>query len=83
MNGEGTHQPASLQIGLVLDYPTVHGRRRFKALINSGATFSLMHTIMYNMIEDCYKTSVLPTAVHLRTADWSPMSSMGKATLHL
>ena len=35
------------------------------------------------MIEDCYKTCILPAAVNLQTADGSPMSSMGKATLHL
>ena len=35
------------------------------------------------MIEDCYKTKALPAAVHLKTADGSAMSSLGKATLHL
>ena len=33
------------------------------------------------MIEDCYKTSIPPTAIHLKTADGSPMSMMGKVTL--
>ena len=35
------------------------------------------------MIEDCYKTKFLPAVVHLKTADGSSMSSLGKATLHL
>ena len=35
------------------------------------------------MIEDQYKTKILPAAVHLKTADGSVMSSLGKATLHL
>ena len=35
------------------------------------------------MIEDCYKTKILPAAVHLKTTDGSSMSSLGKATLHL
>ena len=35
------------------------------------------------MIEDCYKTNNLPTAVDLQTSDGSPISSMGKATLYL
>ena len=35
------------------------------------------------MIEDCYKISILPTAVNLQTADGSPVFSIGKATLHL
>ena len=35
------------------------------------------------MIEDSYKTSMLPAALNLKTADRLPMSSKGKATLHL
>ena len=35
------------------------------------------------MIEDPYKTKILPAAVHLKTADGSAMSSLGKAALHL
>ena len=34
---------------------TVHAGKRFKALINSGAAISLMHTTVYNMVEHCYK----------------------------
>ena len=62
---------------------TIHAEKCFKALINSGATISVMHTSVYNMIEDHYKTSILPTAVNLRTAEGSPVSLMGKATLYL
>ena len=35
------------------------------------------------MIEDCYKTKILPEAVHLKIADGSSVSSLGKAILHL
>ena len=35
------------------------------------------------MIEDQYKTKILPAAVHLKTVDGSAMSSLGKTTLHL
>ena len=35
------------------------------------------------MIKDHYKTKILPAAVHLKTVDWSSISSLGKATLHL
>ena len=35
------------------------------------------------MIEDQHKAKILPTAVHLKTADGSAMFSLGKATLHL
>ena len=34
------------------------------------------------MIEDQYKTKILPAPVHLKTVDGSAMSSLGKATLH-
>ena len=57
--------------------------KSFKALIDSGAALSLACTSVYNMTEDCYKTKALPAAVHLKTADGSSMSSVGKATLHL
>ena len=80
MNGEG-----NLQTPIISDCPTVrvHAGKRFKALIDSGAAISLACTSVYNMIEDCYKTKILPATVHLKTADGSSMSSMGKATLHL
>ena len=72
-------------IGLVSDCPTAtaHAGKRFKALTDSAAALSLAHTSVYNMIEDCYKTKILPAVVHLKTADGSSMSSLGKATLYL
>ena len=81
----GQSSTHTFTVGLVYDCPTVtvHAGKQFKALISSGATISLMHPSMYNMIEDCYKTSILPTVIHLRTADGSPMSSVRKVTLHL
>ena len=56
---------------------------RFKALFDSGAALSLVHTSFYSMTEDCYKTKIVPSAVHLKTADRSVMSALSKATLHL
>ena len=72
-------------IELVSDSPTVtvHARKRFKALIKLRADISLIHISVYNMVKDCYKTSILPATIHLKTADGSPMSSMGKVTPHL
>ena len=35
------------------------------------------------MTQDHYKTKILPVVVHLKTADGSSMSSLGKVTLHL
>ena len=58
-------------------------RKRFKALINSGTTITLAHTSVYNMVEDCYETNILPAVLHLKTAHGSLMSPLGKATLHL
>ena len=51
--------------------------------MDSGTTILLMCTSVYNMIEDHFKTSILPAALNFQTADGSPISSMGKATLHL
>ena len=60
-----------------------HTRKWFKALINSGTTISLIHMSVYNMIDDHYETSILPTVIHLMAADGSHMSLRGKTTLHL
>ena len=35
------------------------------------------------MAEDHYKTSILHTGIHLKTADGSTVSLMGKAVLHV
>ena len=56
---------------------------RFKVLNDYGAALSLVHTCVYSMIEDCYKTNIVPAAVNLKTADGSAKSSLGKTTLHL
>ena len=53
------------------------------ALIDPQTALSLVHTSIYNMIEYQYKTKILPAVVHLKTADGSAMSSLGKATFHL
>ena len=52
-------------------------------LFDSRAAISLMGTNIYNMVEDCYKTSILLTAIHLIKAEGLPMTPIGKATLHL
>ena len=63
-------------IGLLSDlHPvTVHAGKRFKALIDSGAGVSLACTSVYNMIA---------WTIHIKTADESSMSSLGKATSQL
>ena len=54
-------------MGLVSDCSTVmvHTGKRFKALTDSGAALSLACTRVYNIIEDYYKTKILPAAVYL------------------
>ena len=55
----------------------------YKALIDSGATISLLRYSAYKNIEDYYKTSIQPTTAKLNTADGSPMSALGMTALHL
>ena len=43
----------------------------------------MAHTSEFYMIEDHYKTKILPAVVHLKTADGSSMPPLGKATFHL
>ena len=74
------NQPVHNRTLLGLPTITVNARKRFKALISSGAAISLMHMNVYNMIEDHYKTSILPIAIHLKIVDGSTMSPMGKVT---
>ena len=76
----GQPQLQQFTIGLISDCPTVTvpPGNCFKVLIDSGATISLMCTSVYNMIEDHYKTCILPAALNLWTAEGSLLSFMGK-----
>ena len=62
---------------------TVHTGKCYKALIDSGATISLLRYSTYKKIEDCYKTAIQPTTAKLNTTDGSPMSAIGMRALHL
>ena len=62
---------------------TVHAGKCYKALIDSGATISLLRYSTYKKIEDCYKTPIQPTTAKLNTADGCPVSVIGSTTLHL
>ena len=68
-----------------MDCPTitVHAGKWYKALIDSGATISLLIYPAYKNMEDCYKTPIQPTTAKLNTADGSPMSALGMTALHL
>ena len=68
-----------------MDCPTiiVHAGKCYKALMDSGATISLLRYSTYNEIKDCYKTPIQPTTAKLNTSDGSPMSTRGTTALHL
>ena len=61
----------------------VHAGKCYKALIDSGASISLLRYSTYKKIEDCYKIPIQPTTAKLNTADGSPMSALGATALHL
>ena len=68
-----------------MDCPTitVHGRKHYKALIDSGAAISLVRYSIYQLIDDSFKTPIQPTTTKLNTADGSPMMALGMTALHL
>ena len=68
-----------------MDCPTitVHARKHYKALIDSGAAISLLHYSLYQHIEDSFKTPMQPTTAKLNTTNGSPMTALGMTALHL
>ena len=66
-----------------LPYHNSPCRKCYKALIDSGATISLLRYSTYKKIEDCYKSPIQPTTDRLNTADGSPISPIGTTALHL
>ena len=72
-------------IAHITDCPTitVHAGKHYQALIDSGATISLLRHSTYKQIEDCYKMPIQPMAAKLNTANGSPMTTLGSTTLHL
>ena len=62
---------------------TVHARKCYKALIDSGAAISLIRYSMYQLIDNSFKTPIQPTTAKLNTADSSPMTALGMTALHL
>ena len=69
----------------IMDCPTiiVHAGKCYEALIDSGATISLLQHSTYKNIEDSYKTPLQPTTAKLSMADGSPMTALGMTALHL
>ena len=81
----GLPKRKTITIAHITDCPTitVHAGKCYKALIDSGATISLLRYSTYNKIEDCYMTPIQPTTAKLNSADGSPMSAIGTTALHL
>ena len=75
----------TITMACTIDCPTitVHAGKCYKALIDSGATISLLQYSTYKNIEDSYKTPIQPTTAKLKTADGSPMTALGMTALHL
>ena len=68
-----------------MDCPTitVHARKHYKALINSGAAISLIRYSTYQLIDDNCETPAQPTTTTLNTTDGLPMTALGMTALHI
>ena len=62
---------------------TVHTRKHYKALIDSGASISLIRYSTYQLIDNSFKTPIQPTTTKLNTADRSSRMALGMTALHL
>ena len=81
----GPTRKDTITVAYITDCPTitVHAGKCYKALIDLGATISLLRYLTYKKIEDCYKTPIQPTTAKLNAAGGSPMSVIGTTALHL
>ena len=68
-----------------MDCPTitVHARKCYKALIDSGAAILLIRYSTYHLIDDSFKTPIQPTTTTLNIADRLPMTALRMTALHL
>ena len=81
--GLTAQEPITVALHLDCLTITVHTRKCYKALIDSGAAISLIRYTTYNPIDDSFKTPIQPTTTTLNTADGSPMTALGMTALHL
>ena len=79
--------PSSDQVtmALTMDCPTiaVHTGKCCKALIDSGASISLIRYSTYQTIDSSFKTPIQATMTKLNTTDGSPMTVLGIMALQL
>ena len=84
MNGEPDTEE-TVTVAHIMDCPTitVHARKCYKALIDSGAAISLIRYSTYHHIDNSFKTPIQSTTAKLNTANGSPMTALGMTALHL
>ena len=75
----------TVTVPFIMDCPTitVHARKHYKALIDSGAAISLIQYSAYQLINNSFKIPIQPTTAKLNTVDGSPMTALGTTALHL
>ena len=85
IHGEGHPANDIITVAHITDCPTVtvHASKCYQALIDLGATISLIRHSTYKQIDDHYKTPIQSTSANLNTADGSPMTTLGSTALHL
>ena len=68
-----------------MDCPTitVHARKCYKVLIDSGAAISLIRYSMYQLIDNSFKTPIQPINTKWNMVDGSPMIALGMTALYL
>ena len=84
MNG-GADIEETVTVACIMDCPTitVHARKCYKALIDSGAAISLIRYSTYQHIDNSFKTPIQPTTAKLNRADHLLMAALGLTALHL
>ena len=82
---EGLPTQEQFTVVLIMDCPTstIHARKCYKALTDSGATISLIRYSTCQLIHDSFKAPTQPTTTKLNTADGSPMMALRMTALHL
>ena len=84
MNGEqNTHEVITIACIMDCLTITVHTGKHYKALIDSGATISLLQYSTYQHIDGSFKTPIQATTGKLNTTNGSPMTTLGMTALHL
>ena len=68
-----------------MDCPTitVHARKCYQTLIDSGTAISFIRYSTYQHIDNSFKTPIQPTTAKLNTADGLLMTALGVTALHL